>query len=124
MGRAFGLVSVIVGIAVGGYFYANQIKEIAPGGSTPKTTVSVTGVRNDLLAMANAERRYWVANAKYASLDELGRNSDIQVPTRPDFTYSIDANASNFTITATYSGPDRHAPKRLTIDDTMTITSN
>ncbi|HLQ79433.1 MAG TPA: hypothetical protein VK210_18915 [Terriglobia bacterium] len=124
MGRAFGFLSLIFVLGAGMYLYSKQVEEISPNGSTPKTTVSLTGVRNDLLAMANAEKRYWVSNAKYASLEELGKNSDIQVPQRPDFKYFIDANDSNFKIIATYSGADPHAPKRIAIDDTMSITTN
>jgi len=124
MARAFGLLSLIGVLAVGLYLYSKEVQGITPNGETPKTTVSLTGVRNDLLAMADAERRYWASNFKYASLEELGKNSDIQVPKRADFTYFIDANANNFKIIATYSGADTHAPKRIAIDDTMSITTN
>ena len=124
MGRAFGLLGVIIVAGIGGYMYTNQIRKITPDGTTPKTMVSVTAVHNDLLAIANAERRYWATNAKYASLEELRKNGDIQVLTRPDYAYSADASDNSFTITATYSGPDPHAPKRITINESMAITSN
>ena len=108
--------------AAGAYFYIGQMKEIAPDGKTPQTTVSVIGVQNDLLAMANAERRYQVTNSKYASLEELRTNSDIAVPSRKDILYAVDASSSHFRITATYTGPDPKAPKHLSIDDTLTVT--
>jgi len=120
----FGLVGILIVVAAGSYVYMSQLEKITPDGTTPKTMISATGVRNDLLAIANAERRYSVTNAKYASFDELRNNGDIQVPARADYTYSADANDSHFTITATYTGSDPHAPKRITLDDTMTITSN
>ena len=34
-----------------------------PDWKPPKTTVDVVGVRNDLMAIANAERRYWVMSS-------------------------------------------------------------
>jgi hypothetical protein len=124
MGRAFGLVAVTIVVGIGGYIYMNQATQITPDGRAPKTTITVTGVQNDLLAMANAERRYFVTNSKYASLAELRSNGDIQVPTRPDYTYSADAGDNSFRIVATYSGADPHAPRHIAVDQNLTITTN
>jgi hypothetical protein len=124
MGRGISFIGLVIVLVVGGYFYTSQLKEIAPDGKAPKSTVNVIGVRNDLLSMANAEKRYWVSNAKYASLDELRSFGDTPVPTRPDFRYSADAGSNTFTITATYLGSDPQAPKHFSIDDTLTITTN
>jgi hypothetical protein len=124
MGRAFGLVAITVVVGIGGYIYMNQARQITPDGTRPKTAITVTGVQNDLLAIANAERRYWVTNAKYASLEELSKNGDIQIPNRADYTYSADADESSFRIVATYSGPDPHAPKHVAVDQNLTITVN
>ena len=82
MGRAFGLISVILVVAVGGYMYTRQAQSVTTMGTTPKTTVDVLAVRNDLMAIANAEKRYWVTNSKYASLDDLRTGGDIEVPSR------------------------------------------
>ena len=126
MGRAFGFISLILVVAAGGYIYTKQMQSTTSvgGGSTPTTTVDVTGVRTDLLALANAERQYWASNAKYASLDELQANGGIHVPSRPNYSYSAQAGETSFKITATYSGPDPKAPKQMTIDETMALTSN
>ena len=86
--------------------------------------VEVTGVRNDLLAIANAERRYFASNGKYVSLDELRTGGDISVPARPNYTYSAQTTESTFKIIAVYSGPDAKAPKRITVDETMAITTD
>jgi len=124
MGRAFGFVSVIIVAAVGGYLYMNQMHAVTPGGATPKTTIDVTAVRNDLMAIANAERRYWATNAKYASLDELRNNGDIPIPIRANYMYSVDVSDNAFKIIATYSGSDPAAPKSITVDETMAMTTN
>jgi hypothetical protein len=123
MGRAFGFLSVIIVAAVGGYFYMNQMHAVTPGGTSPKVMIDVTAVRNDLLAMANAERRYWATNAKYASLDELRNNGDVPIPSRANYTYSADVGDSAFKIIATYSGSDPVAPKTITVDETMAMTT-
>jgi len=124
MGRAFGFVSVIIVAAVGGYIYMNQMHAVTPSGPNPKVTIDVTAVRNDLMAIANAERRYWATNAKYASLDELRNNGDIPIPTRANYTYSVDVSDNAFKIIATYSGSDPAAPKSITVDETMAMTTN
>lgn len=123
MGRAFGLISVIIVLAIGGYVYTREARTVTPIGSTPKTTVDVVGVRNDLMAIANAERRYWVTNSKYASLDELRTNGDIEIPSRDNYTYSAETSDTGFRIIASYSGPDPKAPKRISVDESMQMTS-
>jgi hypothetical protein len=121
--RSTGFVGLVIVVAVGGYFYTSQLKQVAATG-VPTTVVSVTGVRNDLLSMANAQKRYLATHPAYASLEELRSDGDIHVPSRPDFVYAIDADNSHFTITATYIGPDKKAPRRLRVDDSMTITTD
>jgi hypothetical protein len=125
MGRAFGFISLIVVVAIGGYLYTKQVQSVtAIGGSTPTTTIDVTAVRNDLLALANAERQNFASNGKYASLDELQSNGVIRIPSRPNYSYSAETGENNFKIVAAYSGPDTKAPKRIAIDETMAITND
>jgi len=123
MGRAFGLISVIVVVAIGGYIYTRQAESITSVGRNPQTTVDVIGVRNDLLAIANAERRYWATNSRYASLDELRKNGDIEVPRRKDYVYSAETSDGGFKIVADYSGSDPDAPKVISVNEAMTISS-
>jgi Tfp pilus assembly protein PilE len=124
MGRSTGFIGLVIVVAVVGYLYTSQLKQVAAIGNAPATEVSVTGVRNDLLAMAQSEQRYAVTHRGYASLDELRTDGDIHVPNRPDFTYDIDAGSDHFTITATYIGPDTKAPKHIRIDDSKTLTQD
>ena len=124
MGRSLGFIALTVVVGVGGYIYLKQAQPVTAVGSNPQTTLDVTGVRNDLLAIANAERRYFVSNAKYASLAELRSNGDITIPSRPNYSYSAEASDTDFRVIAVYSGSDPKAPKRLTVDETMTIRSD
>jgi hypothetical protein len=123
MGRSFGFIMVLIVASMGAYLYTKQATSVTPDGSNPQTMVEVTGVRNDLLALANAERRYWASNAKYASLEELRANGDVSIPGRPNYSYSAQASETSFKIVATYSGPDPKAPKRIAVDETMAITT-
>jgi hypothetical protein len=123
MGRTFGFLSLIVVVGYGAYIYMNQAQSMTVVGGSPETAVDVVGVRNDLMAIANAEKRYFVTNGKYASIDELRVNGDIHIPTRQNFVYSADATDTGFRIVATYSGVDPKAPRRITVDDTMRLTT-
>jgi len=125
MGRSLGLIMVVIVAAVGGYFYTRQATSVTQVGSTPQTTIDVTAVRNDLLALANAERRYFASNGKYATLEELRTNGDLSsIPTRPNYSYSAQTTDTSFNIIAGYSGPDPKAPKRIAVDETMAITTD
>jgi hypothetical protein len=124
MGRAFGFVTMLIVVAIGGYVYMRQAETVTPGGVTPNTTIDVTAVRNDLIAIGNAERRYWATNGRYVSLDKLARSGDIPIPTRPHYTYTAEVNETSFKIIARYNGPDPTAPRVITVDDTMAMTTN
>ena len=106
---------VTLGIAL--YLYMKQPQPVTA--SNPQTTVDATAVR----AIANAERNSFASNGKYVSLDGLGPGSDITIPTRPNCSYSAELTENTFKIIAAYSGPDPKAPKRITVDQTMTITT-
>jgi hypothetical protein len=112
---------VVVGIA--GYLYMKQAAPVTTIGSNPQTTVEMTAVRNDLLALANAERQYFASHGKYVSLGELRTDGGIAIPTRPNFSFSAETTESTFKISAVYTGPDPKAPKRLTINENMALTN-
>jgi hypothetical protein len=123
MSRSIGFIMVLIVAAVGGYLYTKQANSVVQVGSNPQTTIDVTAVRNDLLGIANAERRYFASNGKYATLDELRTGGDISIPTRPNYSYSAQTGETGFKIVAVYSGPDPKAPKRVAVDETMAITT-
>jgi len=108
------------------YIYSKQIQATsAPGGATanPRAAVDVVGVKNDLIAIAQAEKRYWATNGKYTSIDELISNGGIsmQKPSRGPFSYSSDFSDEGFTITATNSSGAGGEPKTMSIDQTMQV---
>lgn len=124
MSRSLGFVGLLIALAIGAYIYTQQIKSVSPvPGGSPKQAVDVTGVKNDLIAIANAERRYWATNAKYTTLDELRSDGDISQPTngRGPYQYTIEFSDNAFVLTATYTGDDPTAVKKLTIDERMQL---
>ena len=130
MGKAVGFIGVLIAVCVGAYLYTQQAKSAGDAagiaGVSPKTAIDVTGVKNDLIAIANAERRRLASDGKYVSLDELRANGDIKMSSarRGPYTYSVETSDSGFRVTATYSGPDERAPRSLSIDQTMQIATN
>jgi len=128
MGRVFGFVGLLLVLGVGMYIYKQQVVATsAPGGTTanPRMTIDTVGVKNDLIAIAGGERRHFASEGKYVDISELISNGDIsmQKPSRGPFSYSSSVSDTGFTITATYSGDDPSAPRSMSIDQTMQIST-
>jgi hypothetical protein len=125
MGRAFGFVVLLAVLAVGSWYYMRQTQHVMSAGTgSPTATVDLIGVRNDLLAIAQAERSHAALKGGYASLDDLRAQGDLtmQRNRRGPYTYSAEVNDSSFRIVATYSGPGTPGlPKSLSIDQTMQV---
>jgi hypothetical protein len=93
------------------------------GTDNPRAAIDITGVQNDLLRMAQAERAFQALNGRYASLEELQSSGNLVVDPargRQGYTYAASVSDRSFTITATYSGPATGMPT-LSIDETMQI---
>jgi len=123
MSRLFGFLSVVIVLAIGLYLYSKQVQSSsAPAGAnTPKAAITVTGVKNDLVSIASAERRYFASEGKYASLDELISTNYVTVSRqRPPYTYTVEIGSAGFRVVATRSGDDTSgAPAQLSVDENM-----
>jgi hypothetical protein len=123
------LIGLIVVAAIGLFVYRSYFSAeggaMTMGTNNPRAVVEVTGVKNDLIAMAQAERTYITLNGKYASPEDLHASGDLLVDpgrVRDGYTYSATVDDRHFTITATYSGPATGMPT-LAIDETMQVSS-
>lgn len=129
MSRALGFIGLLIVLGIGAYIYMRQTQAVTPGGgagstATPRSTIDVVGVKNDLIALASAERRHFAAEGKYVSIDELRSNGDISMQTnqRGPYSYSAETSDTGFHIVASYSGPpNAGVPHTLSIDETMQI---
>lgn len=126
MGRALGFIGVLIAVGVGAYLYAQQAKSVSPNGASPTTIIDTAGVKNDLIAIAGAEQRRMASDGKYVSLNDLRSNGDIKMSgnTRGPYTYTVETSDNGFKVIATYSGPDDKAPRTMSIDQTMQVSSN
>jgi hypothetical protein len=126
MGRSLGIIGLLIVLVVGSYLYIQQAKSSSQQAGNPRAAVDVTGVKMDLLNMAQAERAHFARENHYASLDDLHSAGDLTVlkDRRGFYTYSASYSDSGFRITATYSGPPNpEAPQTLGIDESMQVTN-
>ena len=124
MGRLFGFVGTIVTMAIGMYIYSLQVKTLTPdagnGNSNSEEVATITGVKNDLIGIANAERGYLASQGKYASLDELISGNYLSIKgERPPYIYDVETTSSSFRATATRT--TKGAPAQLWVTETMQV---
>jgi hypothetical protein len=125
MGRAFGFLSLIIVLAAGAYIYMRQTQGVMTAGtSNPTATVDLIAVKNDLLAIAQAERSHAATQGSYVSIDALRSQGDLSMTrdNRGPYNYSAELADSSFRVVATYSGPESSGmPKTISIDQTMQV---
>jgi hypothetical protein len=121
-----GLLGLVIALGIGAYVYTHSAKsaaDAAGGAGSPKMAIDVTGVKNDLIAFANAEKQQYALEGKYLSLDDLrAKGTSIPSDHRGRFAYTAEIGDTDFRIVATYGGePISGAPTRLSIDQTMQV---
>lgn len=100
---------VAVGFLWGIYIlYLKRIPTAAEGTSATQT-VSLTGVKMDLLQIAKAERTSIGAEGHCMSMEELLSSGSMSLsrPERDGYTYSVECSGNDFKVTA------RHAPSQV-----------
>lgn len=119
----FGLLSLVIVLAIGMYIYSKQAKSASAeaGANNPQAAINITGVKSDLISIASAERRYFATEGKYASLDELISSQTITVARqRLPYTYSVETSSGGFRVVATRSGENTSGtPAQLSVDENM-----
>jgi hypothetical protein len=124
MSRALGFIMLIIVVGAGAYIYMRQSQSVMTAGtSTPTAAVDLIGVKNDLLAIAQAERSHAALQGHFVSIDELRSQGDLTMlrNNRGPYTYSADVSDGDFRIVATYSGADPGMPKTISIGQSMQI---
>jgi len=127
-----GLVGLLISAAIGLGIYMYTLKQAGPGpGMVVTQNISLVGVKNDLLAIAQAERMYYTQNGSYADLPTLTSTGTMNIArtSRDGYTYSVEPSGNTFTATATYTAPPVDNPAGVTpphfptftIDQTMEV---
>jgi hypothetical protein len=108
------------------------LKQATPGtGMVATQNISVVGVKNDLVAIAQAERMYYTQNGSYADLPTLTSSGTMNLArtSRDGYTYTANPSGNTFTVTAAYTAPPAPNPAGVapphfptfTIDQTMEV---
>jgi hypothetical protein len=110
-------------MAAGLYIYSRQVQSTsaATGTNNPKAAINITGVRTDLMTIAQAERGYFALEGKYASLDDLISSRSLSVARqRLPYSYDIETGSSGFRVVASRTGEDNSgAPAQISVDENM-----
>jgi hypothetical protein len=125
MGRVLGFAGLLMTAGIIFYLTTKQAETVSSvgGGGTVQSAEVLTGVKGDLIGIANAERQFDTQEGRYGSLDELVAAHYISAKSeRPPYSYDVQTTASGFRVTATRSGPG--SPAELSIDETMEIQSS
>lgn len=112
-----GLIGILVTAALGLGIYMYTLKQAAPAnGMVVTQNISIVGVKNDLIGIAQAERMYYAQNGAYADLPTLTSSGTMNVSRtgRDGYTYSAEPAGNTFTITATYTAPPVANPANVT----------
>jgi hypothetical protein len=122
------LVALLVACAALFLVYEYYVKKMptTDQGTAPTQAISLTGVRADLLQIAQAERGYIATNGKCTGLEELTSSNSLSMarPERDGYAYSIECSGGDFSVTARHAPAPQGSPIRyptLAIDQTMSV---
>lgn len=127
--RALASLLVVVALLFGAYeLYLRRMPTTDPGTAATQA-ISLTGVRTDLLQIAQAERGSLALNGKCASLDELISSGALTMtkPERDGYTYQVSCAGSDFSAIAEHPPAPAGSPIRyptLSVDSNMQVSSN
>ena len=119
------LLGLIIVVAIIWFVVKTQFTQGPTAGQPPKEVIDVVGVKNDLLAIGQAERMYLASHGSYASVDALQQDGSLTFSgeNRRGYNYAAEVDdGQHFKITATPSDPAKANWPTLSIDETMQVT--
>jgi hypothetical protein len=124
--RALVVVLIAAAVLFGAFHYYFKKMPATDEGTAPTQAISLTGVRMDLLQIAQAERSYVALNGQCALLETLISSKVLSVPRteRDGYSYSVDCSGGEFTVSARHQPAPQGSPIRypnLAIDSNMQI---
>jgi hypothetical protein len=124
-----GFVGLLLALLIAGgiwYFYTKQMPT-TDAGTAPTQAINLTGVRMDLMQMAQAERSYIASNGHCGSLDDLSSSGTMNVSRteRDGYTYQVKcSDGADFSIVARHRPAPSDSPIRypiLAVDQNMQV---
>jgi hypothetical protein len=124
--RVLALLLVFSGLLLGAYvFYLKKLPTM-DNGTAATQAISLTGVRSDLLQIAQAERANVTSNGSCASLADL-LSSNMLTMTRTErdgYNYSVECSSAEFNAVARHTPAPAGSPIRypnLAVDQNMQV---
>ncbi len=121
-GTVLGLVIVV---AIIWFVVKSEFSSQGPtGGRPPAEVIDTVGVKNNLLAIAQAERLYLASHGSYASLEELQQDGSLTFSgaNRRGYNYAAEVDdGQHFKVTAMPADPAKAAWPTLSIDESMQV---
>ena len=122
------LVAILVACAVAFVVYELALERmpVTDQGTASTQAISLTGVRGDLLQIAQAERGYIAQAGHCVTLDELISSHSLSMsrPERDGYTYTVECSGGDFSVTARHAPAPAGSPIRypqLAIDQSMEV---
>jgi|ERR1700683_2251683 len=99
------------------------VQSLPAGQGTPQQTISVTGVKNDLLGIAQAERAYQAEHGSYTTIDDLKTAGALNLPAggRDGYIYAAEPSQATFRVTATCPVSTTNPCTGYYVDQTMEV---
>jgi hypothetical protein len=121
MGRVLGLLVVVLIVALSYKLYFSHLQ--SAGTASPAQAINVVGVKNDLIAIAQAERAYQAEHGSYASLDQLtsGGAMTMVKSGRDGYTYDVETSTDGFRAVAHCPAAANPGCTHWVVDQTMEV---
>jgi hypothetical protein len=124
--RALVVVLIVAVLLLGIYQFQLKKMPTSDPGTAPTQAISLTGVRSDLLQIAQAERGNIALSGHCSSLEDLIASGSLTMgrTERDGYTYQIECTASEFQVVAKHALRPADSPIRypnFAIDSKMEI---
>jgi hypothetical protein len=124
--RALVVLLVATALLAGAYFLYLKKLPVTDEGTATTQAISLTGVRGDLLQIAQAERGFVATNGNCAPLAELVSSGTLAMmrSERDGYSYTVECSGVQFKVIASHPPAAAGSPIRypnLAIDENMQI---
>ena len=124
--RVLALLLVFSGLLFGAYVFYLKKMPTTDSGTAPTQAISLTGVRSDLLQIAQAERAYVASNGSCAALPDLISSNTLAMTRseRDGYSYSVACSSMEFNAVARHAPAPAGSPIRypnLAVDQNMQV---
>jgi hypothetical protein len=124
--RVLALLLVFSALLLGAYVFYLKKMPTTDSGTAPTQAITLTGVRSDLLQIAQAERANVASNGSCASLGDLISSNTLTMTRteRDGYSYSVECSSVEFNAVARHVPAPAGSPIRypnLAVDQNMQV---